>query len=339
MQLVDRYLQEVKEYLPAEQRDDILKELSANILAEMDDREAALGRALSEEEQIAVLQQQGSPMLVASRYRTDQRTLTFGRVLIGPVLFPLYTKILALNLTITIVVTSIVMSSLGLSVGLKALFLPALLQFLTITAIFTLIEQSQKSFHFLDRWNPRALPPVRDPLKISRGSAFSGILSNVIFILCWLRVPGAIYAVGYLFVGPAIRYVAPISASPLVVAPSWQIFYLPVLILVLLSTAQHGLNFAFPRWTRNRLLARAALGFLGLLLTLLLFGAGNLLVPNPAVTTTAELAALAAIINLSVHYSLLIAAVITLFQIVTYLRRALRLPASPSATTTASLAI
>src|SRR5271165_5411550 len=103
MQLVDRYLQEVKRYLPAAERDDILKELSGNILAEMDDRESAAGRPLTEEEQIAILKQQGSPLVVASRYRHDQRNFSFGGVIIGPPLFPLYTKILALNLTITAV--------------------------------------------------------------------------------------------------------------------------------------------------------------------------------------------------------------------------------------------
>src|SRR5271154_4523214 len=330
MQLVDWYLQEVKRYLPAAQRDDILKELSANILGEMDDRESTLGRPLTEDEQIAILQQQGSPMVVASRYRNDQRSFTFGRVIIGPALFPLYAKILTLNLTITVVVSSIVMTTLGLHVGLTALFWPALLQFSIVTAIFAAIEQSQNKFHILDHWNPRALPPVRDPLKISRANTFFEMFCNLVFVLCWLHVPGATYAVAYMFLGPAVRYLEPVSADPLVYAPAWQIFYLPILLFMLLSLAQQGLNFAFPCWTRNRLIARVSLSSLGLLLTFLLFRAGDLFLVNPDAANATQYASLAVAINAVVHYSVLGGALITLCQIAWQIRRILRLTPQPS---------
>jgi hypothetical protein len=337
MQIVDRYLQEVKRYLPAAQQDDILKELSANILSEMDDREAALGRPLSDDEQIAILQQQGSPMVVASRHRQEQRTFTFGRVIIGSALFPLYTKILTLNLSITVVVSTIVMTTLGVRVGLSALLLPALLQFATVTIIFAAIEQSQGKFHILDRWNPRTLPPVRDPLKISRANTVFEMFFSLVFVLCWLHVPGATYAVAYLFLGPAVRYLEPTSVDPLVYSPAWQIFYLPILVFVLLALAQHGLNFAFPRWTRNRLIARVSLSFLGLLLTFFLFRAGDLFLVNPEATNAARYVGLATLVNAVVHYSVLAGAVITLGDIVWQIRRIVRLTPAPSPASSASL--
>ncbi len=335
MQLLDRYLQEVKRYLPAAQRDDILKELSANILEEMDEREAALSRPLTEDEQIAILQQQGSPLVVASRYRHDQRSFTFGRVIIGPTLFPLYSKILALNLTLTVVIASIVMTTLGMHVGFSALLWPALLQFATITTIFAAIEQSQDKFHILDRWNPRALPPVRDPLKISRANTFFEMFCSLIFVLCWIHVPGATYAVAYLFVGPLVRYLQPATVDPLLYSPAWQIFYLPILILVLLGIAQHGLNFAFPRWTRNRLIARVSLSSLGLLLTLLLFRAGDLFLVNPEAANATHYLGLATVINAVVHYSVLAAAIIAAFQIAWEIRRIVRLTPAPSPSSSA----
>src|SRR6266446_9440124 len=49
-----------------------------------------LGRPLSEDEIAALLKQHGSPILVASRYRHENRTVNFGRQLIGPVVFPFY---------------------------------------------------------------------------------------------------------------------------------------------------------------------------------------------------------------------------------------------------------
>src|SRR5271156_584080 len=330
MQLIDRYLQEVKRYLPVAERRDIANELFANIQSEMEDREAALGRPLTEDEQIAILQQQGSPVVVASRYRHDQRTFTFGTVIIGPTLFPLYTKILTLNLCITVVVASIVMTTLGTHVGLSALLWPALLQFATVTAIFAAAEQSQKKFHILDRWNPRALPPVRDPLEISRANTVFEMCCSAIFVLCWLHVPGATYAVAYLFVGPLVRYLEPASLDPLLYNISWQIFYLPILALVLLGLAQHGLNFAFPRWTRNRLIARVSLSSLGLLPAGFLFHAGDLFLVNPEAANATRYVGLAAVINGVVHYSVLAGALITLCQIAWQIRRILRLTPQPS---------
>ena len=48
MELLDRYLQTIRSYLPAEQKDDIIHELSENIRSQMEDKEAELGRPLTE---------------------------------------------------------------------------------------------------------------------------------------------------------------------------------------------------------------------------------------------------------------------------------------------------
>ncbi|HMD32697.1 MAG TPA: hypothetical protein VKG84_12365, partial [Candidatus Acidoferrales bacterium] len=68
MPLLDSYLQAVKLYLPRANSDDIVRELSANLQSQMEERESALGRPLSEDEQMALLKQHGDPMLVARRY-------------------------------------------------------------------------------------------------------------------------------------------------------------------------------------------------------------------------------------------------------------------------------
>jgi hypothetical protein len=83
MELVDRYLQAVKFWLPKQQKDDILAELSADIRAQIEDRESVLGRALTQPEIEDILKQRGRPCLVASRFRPQES-------LIGPVLYPIY---------------------------------------------------------------------------------------------------------------------------------------------------------------------------------------------------------------------------------------------------------
>jgi len=75
-------------YLPREQKEDIINELSANLLFEMEDKEAELGRPLTELEQEAILREHGEPMVVAGRYGASHRCVAFGRQLIGPALYP-----------------------------------------------------------------------------------------------------------------------------------------------------------------------------------------------------------------------------------------------------------
>jgi hypothetical protein len=59
MDMLDRYLQAVRFFLPAQQQDDIVRELSETLISQVEDREEALGRPLDEAEQAAILRQHG----------------------------------------------------------------------------------------------------------------------------------------------------------------------------------------------------------------------------------------------------------------------------------------
>src|ERR1700733_7354911 len=97
MELLDRYLQAVKKHLPWRRQDDIIAELHANLEAQLEDKEAELGRPLTKEEAEEWLKQIGSPIQVAARYQSRQ-------YLIGPALFPTYSYILKLVLGWTTVI-------------------------------------------------------------------------------------------------------------------------------------------------------------------------------------------------------------------------------------------
>src|ERR1700680_25472 len=90
MDLVDRYLQAVKFWLPNEQKQDIIAELSEDIRSQIEDKESELGRRLSDPEVETILKKGGPPLLVAQRYLPQ-------RYLIGPALFPMYWFILRLG--------------------------------------------------------------------------------------------------------------------------------------------------------------------------------------------------------------------------------------------------
>lgn len=83
MELLNRYLQAVRFWLPEAQQHDIIEELSEDIRSQIEDREAELGRSLADAELEAILKQRGRPMLVASRYLPQQH-------LIGPMFLPIY---------------------------------------------------------------------------------------------------------------------------------------------------------------------------------------------------------------------------------------------------------
>ena len=96
MDLLDRYLRSVRSALPDADRDDITRELGENLRDRIDDREAELGRPLTDAEVRTLLASFGHPLAVAGRFRTHQPTVAFGRQLIGPVVFPVYLRVLGI---------------------------------------------------------------------------------------------------------------------------------------------------------------------------------------------------------------------------------------------------
>src|ERR1039457_4106406 len=117
MELLDRYLQAVKRHLPWERQDDIIAELRANLEAQLEDKEAELGRTLTKEEAEEWLKQLGSPLQVAARYQRPQ-------YLIGPALFPTYSFVLRLVLTWTtaiyVIASVVTIAAKGLGAGALA---------------------------------------------------------------------------------------------------------------------------------------------------------------------------------------------------------------------------
>lgn len=248
MELLDRYLKTVRTYLPATQKDDIIRELSENIRSQIEDKEAELGRPLQEAEIEAILKAHGHPLIVAGRYRQDERSFSFGKQLIGPVLFPFYAKVLAFNLGITSIViiflfTLLVVSGqpVGRIAGLPGvLFFQLAIQFAIITAVFVGVDR-QLARH-PDRWDPQKsartfYPRVADEAgkqRVSRIDSFSRLIALAVSVV-WLR---AVQQNPFLILGPAAAF--------LKLAPVWHELYVPVVLLAFAGMAQAAINLIRP---------------------------------------------------------------------------------------------
>ena len=196
MQLLERYLQAVKFWLPKEQKEDIIAELSEDIHSQIDENEAELGRKLNEIELEAILKQRGRPILVANRYLPQQH-------LIGPVLFPIYRLVLKIVMVCYVVPwTATWIALLIFNSGYAAKFAghswfeilgslwaslwgTAFLAVSTVTLVFAILERVQRKSHFLEEWNPRKLPPVNNPNLIPRFNSILELAANFVFCVWW----------------------------------------------------------------------------------------------------------------------------------------------------------
>jgi len=167
MELLDRYLQAVREYMLRSHRDDFVKELSDNILSQMEDRAAELGRPLNENEQAEILKQFGHPLVVAAPYRRLPM-----QQLVGPKLFPLYwfalqamVAMLVAFCMVLAVVLSLKHGSVpsGLAGALGAFCIGTLVGVGGLTICFGLAEYfGGGKVPFAETFNPLDLPEVKN---------------------------------------------------------------------------------------------------------------------------------------------------------------------------------
>lgn len=186
MELIERYLGAVGNYLPAKQRNDILEELRSSIYDSLERNDQALD---DEAAVVATLQALGEPVKVAAAYGNNQQYL------ISPAMFPQFRAVVLLVFSIIIV------SQLGLAllatignyrlnivqVAWSAISnLPA--TFGLIVAIFWGVQKLEIEAETEPKkpFDPRKLPAITPANeKVSRSSQLIGIAVQVI-LLGWL---------------------------------------------------------------------------------------------------------------------------------------------------------
>ncbi len=279
MDLLERYLHAVKFFLPQAQQDDIIRELSANLTAQMEDRQEELGRPLTEAEQAEILRRHGQPMIVAGRYRKRQQ-------LIGPAFFPLYLFALKAGLGVAALVTTVLAAVTGVLEGnpLDALrhavgAYPgrALMVFAWTTLGFAVVDLVQTRIRVAYEWDPRQLPRVGKPgERISRYRTLCELILGVVY-LAWLLV---LPQMPSLVLGPAAGVIEPSSA--------WRVPYVVMVLMTFATIALNVVDYLRPYWTHPRAVARLALHAVSFVTFAFVFRGSDWFVAGPGVTAWNE---------------------------------------------------
>lgn len=253
--LVERYLAAVERRLPEETAKDIVAELREALSAEIEAREAALGRAANDDEVAAVIRGFGAPSVVAARYE--------GRsALIGPVLYPWFwpAQRTAVGITVAVFIVMTAIRAVASDEPVRTMLRSmdnvigwGLAAFAAVTLVFIAVERWGDPAKLSDKlWNPKAMP--HEHIRKPRSMFESGIslFFDAVFILVWLKfipVPNDL----------PLRDGASVSIA---LSPVWESVYWPILMLAVLGAAGHAHDMVRPAWTRIRS-AMSIVGYAG----------------------------------------------------------------------------
>ena len=304
MEMLDRYLQAVRRHLPWLRQDDIIAELRANLEAQLEDKEAELGRKLTNAEMEVWLKQLGSPIQVAARYQPQQ-------YLIGPALFPIYRFVLRLALGWCAVIfciaktVEIVSKGQGIDALAGAIFQLPWILFINaavVTLIFAILQRSgaqipekfAQGAAMGNDW-PHAPAAARDVWADGqkKPKSYAQAVAEVIFgwiLLVWmLLVPHY----PYLLMGPGVII---LKVAPYQLAPVWWTFYWCIVVIAAVELAWRIIDLLQERWQEPHTaqhLVKSLLGLIPLLVVLAAPGRVLTVLKNPA--DNAHAAALAQI--------------------------------------------
>jgi hypothetical protein len=256
MDLFERYLEAVRKLLPWRRQEDIIAELRANLEAQREEREAELGRPLTEGEMIDWLKELGPPLEMAGRYQPP-------RYLIGPGIFPLYWWVLRLVLFwaavgygISIVVRVFAQSRGPDWVAGQIAMYPEILLMATawVTVAFAILEAIAERYPekcpdlvaARPHWSPTCLPPLeKRPPAGGKPRTFTTAVAELIaqfVLLIWLlllpRYP-------FLIMGPGA---ALLDHSPVRPAQVLVIWFWSIVVFNAIQLASQVISFLTETW-------------------------------------------------------------------------------------------
>ncbi len=255
MEIIDAYLKTIKLYLPMGNREDIINELADELYSQKEEKEIKLGCSLNETELESILLKFGDPLEVASKYRKNRFSITFGRQLISPELFTYYIWILLFNTLVTTV--WIIFAFVNNAVNVPMILLSVIIQFFTVTFVFILIDLFRRKFPRDWFFIPSQMVPL---IPIPYWKSITGLILWIVFGLWWMLLP----RFQFLLFG---------SAENLKLTAGFLSLNLPVLLLLSIGIVQRITNIFQPNWTLLPLVTRVIANLGGLLIIYFMYKA------------------------------------------------------------------
>jgi hypothetical protein len=297
--LIARYIQAVKNWLPEKLHAEFLPELEDDLRSQVEEESTKLGRTLNNEEMEALLKRRGHPMLTATRFLPHQ-------FLIGPTWYPIYRFTLrAIVIWIITPVFVFILAPLAaissnepFAAFTKVLFqLPftALTTAAVITFIIAGVERLQLKISPFECWNPAHLPAA-SPQGATRHSRIDCAMEMAcgMFLVLWL--------LGLFQLPP----MAPINVT---LGPVWEAVYWPMWAVGVGSMALATAKLFQPWWRPAHGIIALGLSLMGLLIAGWLMGGEPIVnIAGPA-HFEAKAAKVKEIIHWSVQIGLLVAMV------------------------------
>ncbi|NJC41408.1 hypothetical protein GGQ87_001666 [Brevundimonas alba] len=295
MDLIDRYLNAVAAQLPQDERADIVAELRDLILSRFEAREEELGRALTEDEQEAILHEIGHPLVVAARYRKGPDSL------VGPELFPYWLFAVKAGLLLMLVIQAIVLfinlisgpADAGQSIAqaFHGFFGAGLALVGAATVAAAIFEHYGVRPKWLTNWRVKDLGAFELADPAAWGASVGGTPRVKLWIAPKVKVkawPGGEYLFSFLATGlfvlwwigvlhfPGLMHVDLRGTNADVTgAPIWTTLYGAILFYAVAQMAIDLASLARPYAVRMRAAAEAAISAVGLWLTYTIFEAGH----------------------------------------------------------------
>lgn len=259
---LDRYIADVKSYLPAKNRADIAEELRANLSEKIADRAEQSGAEIDEQSEIELLSKFGHPLRVAAEYQGEARSL------VGPTLYPFYRMSIIVSLVIsTCVLLSINLAQIFFRVDLGDVSQPWMFvnTYIYIIGVITigyvLTERLMERHNYLDSWQPNALEKSDNAL----ASAWGALIACIVAVT-WLVI------LNLVSIEHSLETLLGQNQNPI----HTLVFWMKIEMVILIPQYFH---LVFNQtWSRNRLLLRIGSELILSLgcVVILLSNAGNL---------------------------------------------------------------
>jgi hypothetical protein len=213
MNLIERYLHEVRRYLPAKNREDILAEIRSHLTDTLEER---VKGEPSEEDMAILLKEMGSPRKLAASYPGGEQYL------IGPELFPFFRMVAGIVLAAVLgaqllaVGVGIWMGEVTLRFwevfGQLVMSVPVSIGWVIIVFVILQKRGVQPKVDEVD-WDPKSLPVVEETDAVKKGERIFGIAAGSIILALLAafsdRIGIVVFPGGDFYPNPVLQQMVP----------------------------------------------------------------------------------------------------------------------------------